>query len=152
MTAKSIAEELMGDEPQTSILTEKEIQEAKAKAKTKLDAAMKKLAFDKIVGEEELRLKREQGKTTGVADMDEQVSIMIDLPDFCGSIRVNSEPFWPGHTYTVPRHVANSLREQMQRAWNHQHILDGKSAAEQYKMTKPQAITPSGIGAFEGKL
>jgi len=148
MAAKSIEEELMADTPAPGILTEKEILEAKAKARSKLDVALKKVAFDKIVEEEELRLKREQGKVTGVADMDEEVNLMIDLPDFCAIIRVNSEAFWPGHTYTVPRHVANSLREQMQRAWNHQHTLDGKSAAEQYKMTKPQRISPAGVRAL----
>ena len=32
-----------------------------------------------------------------------------------------------GHTYRRPRHIVNSLREQMSRAWDHEADIKGES-------------------------
>ena len=62
------------------------------------------------------------------------VSITIDLPDFAPCLTINMQPYWHGFTYQVQRHVADSLREMIGRAWHHEHReVEGKSAFQIYK-------------------
>jgi hypothetical protein len=143
------AKALMGDEPaeRVSLLSEADIAKAKKQAKDKVDAALRKAEFDRIVEEEILRIQREEGKRTGTRDKDEPVKIMIDLPEFCTCIRINMEPYWHGHTYDVPRHVAEGLREIMARTWDHQHILDGKNMTERFNMVRNVSISGKEMAA-----
>ncbi len=133
-------EDMFGEE-EKPLLSAKEIEEAKAKAAAKVNEAMKKAALDKIVEEETQRLQRLAGKKTGIADMDELVDVMIDLPEFCPDIRINGTIYNHGHEYSLPRHMANSLREIMQRTRRHQDVLDGKSMEETYRASKPVTLS-----------
>lgn len=152
--------DLVGDDKQAaetkplpaSILTDAEIAAAKAEARRRVEQSMKDAAMAKLIEEEEHRLKREEGLRTGKADMDEPVDIMIDLAEFCDRITVNGVSYFHGHTYSVPRHVANSLRETMQRTHRHQMEIDGKGLEEAYRRTAPVALSPSGQRPFVGDL
>lgn len=148
-------DDLMGDdEPEMKpLLSAAEVSKARKDAADRVEKEMKKVEIDRIIAEEMAIIKREAGKRTGVADMDEKVSIMVDLPEFCPSININGERFWHGHTYTLPRHIANGLREIMSRANNHQLILDGKGTAERYRKAAPMMVTPNGnVPVLEGVL
>jgi len=137
-------DEMFGED-ESPLLSAKEIEEAKAKAAERVAAAMKKAAVDKIIADEENRLKRLAGAKTGIADMDEPVEVTVDLPEFCPDIRINGTIYNHGRTYTVPRHMANGLREIMQRARRHQDVLDGKSMEEMYRASRPVTLSPAGV-------
>ena len=113
------------------LLSTEEIEAAKAEARERVRAKKVKEAKAAIVAAEMKRIEREDGMKAGDADMDELVPILIDLPEFAPCLSLNiDDKFYHGHTYTLPRHVCNSLREQMARAWDHQNDVDGKSVAQ----------------------
>ena len=136
------AEEIMGEPaPTNSILTTAEIKAAMAVAKSRTEKALKDAETERLIEQEMARLRREEGKRTGVADMDELVGVYIDLPEFCGSLRINGETYHHGYTYKVPRHMANSMREQMQRAYFHQAAVDGKGMEEAMRRAQPKKLS-----------
>ncbi len=127
-----------------SILSPAEIREAKAEAKLRVNAALKEAERDRVIADEEQRIQRAEGLRTGRADMDETVIVLIDLAEFCDKIIINGTQYFHGHTYEVPRHVANTMRETMQRTYRHQMVIDGKELEETYRRNKPVLLTPSG--------
>lgn len=132
MTTKDIGDfidEPTGDEPMFSA---KEIAEIKAKAKAEILADKKAAAKKQMMADEKVRLQREEGLTTGNSYADEIVNIMIDLAPYAASIMVNGSPYWHGHMYPVPRHVAASLQETMFNTWRHQAEIKGESWKEFY--------------------
>lgn len=135
-------EELMGEPAQTnSVLTPAEIKAAMAVAQTRVQKALKDAETERLIEQEMARLRREEGKRTGVPDMDELVSVHVDLPEFCGSLRINGDVYHHGYTYTVPRHMANSMREQMQRTYFHQAAVDGKGMEEAMRRAQPKKLS-----------
>ena len=135
---------LMSDAP-APLLSSEEIQAARAVAAKRVREAMKADETDRIIAEETLLIKRQDGKRTGKPDMDELVSLLVELPEFSASIRINGEVFFHGHTYKLPRHVAQGIRETMQNAQRHQMELDGKSKDHMFR--QPAMPTLSGIAA-----
>lgn len=136
-----------------SRLTAEEIEAAKKVARENVEKAARQAEIEKIVAEEEARLKRIEGQRTGVADKDEMVHLFIDLAEFCDRITINGVQYFHGYAYDVPRHVADTLREIMQRTHRHQMELDGKGLEESYRRTAPVALSPAGQRALkEGEL
>jgi len=123
------------------LLTADEIEGAKAKARTKVEAERKKAALARIEAEETDRLKVEEGLVTGDEAKDEMVNITIDLPEYATDIKINMRPYWHGHTYLVPRHVADTLREQMAASNRHQMEIEGKGLARRLIETRPVSIS-----------
>lgn len=123
------------------ILSPKEIADAKAKARATVEKARKESAIKLLIEEETVRLQREEGLISGDPVADELVKITIDLPEHAANLTINGTPFWHTFTYEVQRHVANSLREQMARAWAHQHEIDGKSLTQHYQMTRETVLS-----------
>lgn len=121
------------DPEDTPILSSKEIEVIKAEAKAKILAERKSAAKVALLASETQRLKNEEGMVTGLGHQDEMVNITIDLPTYAASININSRPYWHGHTYPVPRHVAETLRDQMQSCWKHQNQIDAKDLASFYQ-------------------
>lgn len=124
------------------VLTNDEVAKAKADARAAVEKERKAAAIKQIVAEETSRLRREEGLVSGDAVKDEMVKVTIDLPEYSASIRVNGEDFYHGSTYTVPRHVANSFKEIMQRAWLHQEEIDGKTLAQNMLTRRDTKLTP----------
>lgn len=145
--AEDVAAKLFAETPasSSSILSDKEIEEARAEARRRVASAMKVAETERFIKEEEERIRRAEGKRTGTADMDEEVDILVDLPEFCDRLMINGESYWHGYSYKVPRHMANSMRESMQRAHHHQMTIDGKSLEEAYRRNNPQMLTPAGV-------
>lgn len=126
------------------LLTPEEIEAARAEARERVRTKKVKEAKAAIIAAEIAALEREEGQRTGIADMDEEVPIYIDLPEFTPSVKINGEPFWHGQTYVRPRHVVNSLREQMFRAWEHQRDIEGQSMTQkigQRRVRDPQTFS-----------
>ena len=105
------------------ILTPEEIEAAKGEARKAVTAKAKKAAIDAVIKEETALLNAK----TGEGYKDEMVWINIDLPDFCDRLTVDGVSHMHGHLYHRPRHYANSLREQMARAWEHEADIKGES-------------------------
>jgi hypothetical protein len=125
------------------VLTTAEIEAARAEARAAVDKARKAAAIKAIIADETIRLKREEGLVSGSSVNDEMVKVTIDLPEYSNSIILNQEPFYHGNTYTLPRHVAASFKEIMQRAWAHQEEIDGKSLAQSLQTRRDTVLTPT---------
>lgn len=125
------------------ILSNTEVRAAQAKARSKIDAERKAAAAADIEERETERLRLEEGLTTGISERDEIVNVTIDLPLYSDKILVNGPRgvvYWHGHTYPVPRHVADSLNENMSRAWRHDDQTEGKSLTQSYQRKRNTAI------------
>lgn len=140
-----------GTEPETeqeavSILTEKEIADAKRIARERVSKALKDAEVERIVREEMEALRREEGKRTGQADKDELVKVTIDCAEFADRLRINGQEYFHGYTYDVPRHVYDSMRDMMFRGHLHQNALDGKDLSTFYR-TKQQPTLSGKVAA-----
>lgn len=122
------------------ILTPEEVAAAKLKARQKIDRERRASALKLVEDQELLRLRIEEGLTTGVDTEDLQVWITIDLPDWSPNVAVNGMPYWHGHSYQVPKHVYRTLAEQIQNAWRANDLSEGKSLAQQFQKRRDTAI------------
>lgn len=118
------------------ILTNEQVLEAQARAKKKVDDLRIKEAMRSIEEIETARLRREEGFVTGEGAKDELVSVTLDLAPHSDRITINQMAYWHGHTYTVPRHVGDSLRDMQARGWVHQDELDGKNKTQHYQANR----------------
>ncbi len=133
---KSLAEALDAEPDPTlvhAILSPAEVQAARDKARAAILAKQKKTATEALIAEETRRLEREEGLVTGDGVKDEMVTLHLDLAEHSGSIKINGTPYYHGQTYTVPRHVADTLREIMARGHGHQNEIEGKGMAERFR-------------------
>lgn len=127
-------------------LTEKEIADVKAKARADVERMRKDAAKKSLLEQEIERLKMEEGLVSGAGGAaDDMVSITVDLYEGAPSININGRPYWHGHTYTVPRHMADSMREVMFRNWDQERIRLGQDLKGFYAQGKRTAVSPVGI-------
>ena len=138
-------DELFGDAPEPeaprAILTAKEIEEAKRVAHERVQKALKEAERERIIAEEMQRFRAEEGKRTGQVDLDEEVSVTVDLAEFAAKITINGQDYWHGYTYQVPRHVYDTMRDIMFRGHLHQNALDGKDLATFYRKKAEPALS-----------
>lgn len=132
-----------GEDLSHPLLSPEEVAKAKADARAKFQALQKKQAMDALVKAEMDRLRGPAGLVTGDPVRDELVTLSLDLAEHSDGIMINGEKFWHGHTYTVPRHVADSLREMQARGHNHQNEIEGKGIADRFR--RPQLTVLNGI-------
>ena len=78
------------------------------------------------------------------------VRITLDLAPFQGHLTVNFNDYHHGQTYTVPRHVANSLREMQANGWRHESQINGKSLTEHYQRAEEAQI--SGVHGLKSQF
>lgn len=129
------------DQPaEQPMFTAKELKDIKDKAKSEVMAAKKESVRKRLMDEEKNRLMLEDGLTTGNSHMDEVMTITIDLASYANKILVNGKAYWHAQTYTVARHVAESLRETMFRTWQHQNEIDGKGMRDFYAQKHVQDL------------
>lgn len=115
------------------ILSNEKVRELQAKARDQIMKEKEKAAeADFLLGEKQ-RLAREEGLVTGNGIKDEPVTISLDLAEHSDRIVINMVPYWHGHTYTVPRHLADTLREMQSRGHDHQNQVEGKSIADRFR-------------------
>jgi hypothetical protein len=138
------------DVPETirlhSILTNEEYKAAQAKAREKLDKERRQSAFRDVEERETVRLRNEEGLTSGITSEDELVSIVIDVPDWVPWCSINGIAYHHGHTYSVPRHVYRSLMEQMQNCQRTNDLADGKSTMDMYRARRHNVLDGKAMG------
>lgn len=146
---KTSAEELFGDAPPEKkvrakkaapveeerlhpILSNDDFRLAQGAARKSIDKERRLAAMQAVKTMELNRLRIEEGLTSGIAEDDALVDILIDLPEWAPNINNNfgQTAYWHGRSYTVSTAIARSLAEQMHRAWRHEDQLDGKSRAQ----------------------
>lgn len=128
------------------ILSAEEVEAARAKARALIETKRKKAATDALIAEETRRLEQEEGLVTGNEVKDEMVSIHLDLAEHSSRIVLSGTPYYHGQTYTVPRHVADTLREIQSRGHDHQSEIEGKNIADRFRRPRNTVInTRKGI-------
>lgn len=115
------------------LLSNEKVEELRKKARAQIMAEKVKAAEADFLMEEKARLAREEGLVTGNAVKDEPVTIHLDLAEHSTNIVLNGVPYWHGHTYTVPRHVADTLREMQSRGHDHQRQVEGKPREDLFR-------------------
>ncbi len=124
------------------ILSNAEYRAAEAKAMARMQkedkAAAAKMVEEALI--EQVRGKK--GLVTGNPILDEQVEIHLDLAEYTDRLVINGVIYMHGATYTVPRHVANTLREMQSRTWLHQNELDGKGIADRFRNPHNTLVSP----------
>jgi hypothetical protein len=136
-------------EPAHAILSVEEVEAARKRARDKIDKERRAAASKQVEEEETRRLRREEGLTSGITSEDEIVWVTIDLPDWCPNVSINSTPYWHGHSYQVPRHVARTISEQIQNALRAHDLADGKSITDQFK-SRRNTVMNGATGAISG--
>lgn len=142
--AKAVVEEVRLH----NVLSNEDFLLAQANARKKIDKERRIAAMKAVAAEEEKRLRREEGLTTGIPGMDDEVHILMDLPEWTPYISLNGFPFWHGRGYDVPRHVYDTLMDQMFRAQRHDDQIDGKSMRE--TMARANRRSPNVIDGNTG--
>lgn len=129
------------------VLTNSDVIKIRAEAREKLLEKQKASARKNLLSQEMNRLEREEGLTgaTGIPELDEMVTITLELAEHSPNIVINGRPYWHGHTYTVPRHIAQSLGEIMFRGHEHQRVLDGKSVKEGLARRRDTVLSPTKV-------
>ena len=136
--APSLADAVAAAEPEERlhpVLSNEEVLAARAKARSNIEAQRRKAATTDLIKAEEERLAREEGLVTGDGVKDEMVTVTLDLAEHSARIVLSGTPYYHGHTYTVPRHVGDTLREIQSRGHNHQNDIEGKGLSE--RMRRP---------------
>lgn len=126
------------------ILSDEEVEAAREAARKAVEKERKDAAMDAFIKEEKARLQREEGLVTGDGAKDEMVRIALDLAEHSGKIVINGFEYHHGFTYTVPRHVADTLREIQSRGHGHQNEIEGKSMAEAFRRPHNTGLSPIG--------
>jgi len=106
-----------------SILSPEEIEAARAKARSKFEAQGKAKATNELIDAELARLQ----VMTGDRYADEKIWINIDLPPFADRLTIDGRAYSHGHVYFLPRHMVESMREQISRMWDHEAEIKGES-------------------------
>ena len=142
-TVEEIAAAL-SDEPEERlhpVLSNEEVLLAREEARAQIEAQRKKKARAHLIEEEKRRLELEEGFTTGDGVKDQIVRVVLDLAPHSPFIVLNGRPYYHAQTYTVPRHVAETLREIQQRGWRHQDEIDGKSLTQHYQRARQSVVS-----------
>jgi len=137
------------EERKHPVLTNAEYDAAVAEAQKRLDDAERKAAREKLIADSMDALRRERNALTGVVDLDEPVTITIDVAEYTDRIILDGEQFFHAATYTVSRHKAATINEIMFRSYMHQAQLDGKDPQEAYRRSHAQHVTKSGIAPVD---
>ena len=103
------------------LLTPQELAAIEAEVQKELDKELKTKERERV--KKDLLTKARQDR--GLVEPIEPV--LIDLPESGNNIRVNNREYAQGHVYNVAASVAIMLRDTMQRAWEHQAEIEGRS-------------------------
>lgn len=127
-----------------SILTDEELAQAKATAKKRHEADLKKHAMELAVAEEMDRLDYEAQLAEGQRN-NEMVTLTLDLPNLADRIVLDGRVFLHGFNHTVRRVQAETLLEMAQRLWHHQfREVEGKKLRDFYQTRRGTVLNGSG--------
>jgi hypothetical protein len=121
------------------LLLSKEEREALAKEAAKAVNEDRKQAASDAYYQEELKRQRRRHTPS-----EQYVRIIIDAAPYVKSFMLDGEVFYTGYEYRVRRSVATVLNEQMQRSFQHQDEIDGRSKFAPYRRAQGMFIARDG--------
>lgn len=119
-----------------SMLTEEEKKALYEEARASVLAEMEQDARDVYFQQALKEVRR------GHSPKDQIVEVMIDIASFLPYIAIDGIQYFHGYTYPVERNRAVVLYEQMQRSWQHQDEIDGRSRFNPYRRPQNAVIGP----------
>jgi hypothetical protein len=121
------------------ILTDEELQELRAEARTTVLAELSKAARD-----EYLQKMIKEARSDHIAD-EEVLHVQIEVAPWSPGMMIDGTQYFHGYTYQVKKSLACVLFEQMWRTWEHQDQLDGRKRAESYRRPRNVMLGPHNI-------
>ena len=82
----------------------------------------------------------------GHTPKDQIIAVFVDIAPFLPYIAIDGVQYFHGYTYDVERSRGLVLYEQMQRSWQHQDEIDGRSRFNPYRRMQDVKIGPRHIG------
>lgn len=141
-----VAEEIPSPE---SLLTEEEKAEIRQQALDDVIAEKRRDAKKQLLEQEKAKLSARSGLKTGNPTKDELVTITVNVPEFVPHLWLNmphGQKYFHGHSYKVPRHVAETLAEMQSRAWDHENEIQGRKKRD-YRKRSPIIVGGESTGA-----
>lgn len=117
----------------TDLLNEEERAALTAEARKSIVEEMAQDARDAFFASEMERLRAEQIPAETI------VNVTMDLAPFVTNVMIDGVQFFHGFTYPVPHCRRIVLLEQMQKSWQHQDEIDGRSRFNSYR--RPQNLS-----------
>lgn len=77
---------------------------------------------------------------------DRLVHVTVDIAQFAANIMLDGVQYFHGFTYEVPHRVRLVLMEQMQRTWQHQDEIDGRSRFAPHRRPMNLQLGPQHMG------
>jgi hypothetical protein len=74
------------------------------------------------------------------------VEVMMDMAPFLPHVMIDGVQYFHGYSYQVEQHRAVVLYEQMQRSWQHQDEIDGRSKFNSYRKPVNARLGPQHMG------
>jgi hypothetical protein len=121
----------------TSIVEPKRLEELRAKARSKVEKERTAAAEAQLLDQFE----KEERQAGGLDE--ELVTIFLDFAPYCDRAMLDGVIYFNGQTKTVRASVADVLNEMMQRTWQHQSEIDGKSE-NFYRKSRNQGVAANG--------
>lgn len=117
-----------------SVLSKTEREALTQTAQQSVDEAVKQKASDAYFAKETERLRRKH------IPSEQYVRIVIDSAPYVPYFMLDGVQFFNGYEYQVVRSQAAVLTEQMQRSWQHQDEVDGRSRFAPYRRAQGMKI------------
>lgn len=144
------APEVSGDVPAEyeGVLTPTDMAEIRAEAQAKITKKQREIARKAalVQATQDLEAEARLAAQRGVAKGD-MVDIQIDIAPYAADLRLDGKSFMHGRVYRVPRKVYNTLQEMMQRSWQHQDGLSGKSDRPYRRSLADRGVTANNYQA-----
>lgn len=74
------------------------------------------------------------------------IHVTMDLAPYLPHVMIDGVMYFHGYGYDVERHQAIVLYEQMQRSWQHQDEIDGRSKYNPYRRAANTVLGPNHAG------
>lgn len=140
-----------GLDPHHPILSLDEQRAARDVARKQVMEEKRQQAMAALIQAEKEKLLGKEGLRTGDPVRDQEVTITLDLAEHSDRIVLNGVTYMHGHTFKVPRHVADTLREIQARGHNHQNEIDGKGIADRFRRPH-NTVVDTRQGANYGRI
>lgn len=119
-----------------SLLTAVEKEEIRKQARATVLAEMEQDARDEYFKTAIAEARRDN------TPQDQIIQVVIDIAPFLPHISIDGVMYFHGYEYSVPRSRALVMYEQMQRSWQHQDEIDGRSRFNPYRRAQNTTIGP----------
>lgn len=123
----------------TSLLNEADLARLNKEAQAKVQEERKKVVSEKYL-EQQKELERAKYEPMHIVQ-----EVIIDLPAYTTNMLIDGVYFNHGDIVSVPKHMAESIRDNMARAWQVEHQA-GNPNLRDYKPVKESSVSALSTG------